>query len=249
MTSRNDQHLSRISTIWTQVLDAHGEDEASVRAAQTAIMDRYAPAVHRYLLKVLGDADAADEVFQQFALQFLRQAFRNADPARGRFRDYMKISVLNLVSRYRRGETGAPRPVSIEHLEDQLAVGADDGDHEEFTAVVRDAFLMRAWDRLQEMERTSGNPLYTVLKLRAQEPNAKSPALAEMLRHRVPDSKPISPDHVRKLLQRARQQFTDILVDEVSQTLRQPTHQDLLDELDELGLLRYCRGRLRPATK
>ncbi len=245
MGTPEDLHLSRISTIWTQVLDAHGDDEQAVRAAQTAVMDRYSASVYRYLQKVLGDSDAADEVFQQFALQFVRQAFRHANPQRGRFRDYVKISVLNLVSRYRRGQAMAPRPVNLEHFEDQLAAEANAEDDAEFNAIVQEGFLMRAWSRLEAMEKASGTPVYSVLQLRTQAPQAKSPALAEMLQERYPNAKPFTAEHARKLLQRARQHFTDILVDEVSQTLHNPTPEDLLDELQELGLLAYCRGRLR----
>ncbi len=61
------------------------------------LMCRYAGAVHRYLLKALGDSDAAAELNQEFALRFLRGDFRHGDPIRGRFRDYVKRTVQNLM--------------------------------------------------------------------------------------------------------------------------------------------------------
>src|SRR5690348_10722755 len=45
-----DARLSRISTEWDLIFQAHGGPPEAVTAAQTALMTRYAGAVHRYLL-------------------------------------------------------------------------------------------------------------------------------------------------------------------------------------------------------
>ena len=58
---------------------------------------RYGGAVHRYLLASLRDVDAADELAQEFALRFLRGDFKNADPGKGRFRDFLKRAVYRLM--------------------------------------------------------------------------------------------------------------------------------------------------------
>ena len=87
---RDNPHLSRITTEWDMVFQAHKGPPEEVTAAQTALMMRYAGAIHRYLLRGLGDPDAAGELDQEFALKFLRGDFHRADPARGRFRDFIK---------------------------------------------------------------------------------------------------------------------------------------------------------------
>src|SRR5258708_40046852 len=74
-------------------------------------MDRYAGAVHRYLVSALGDRDAADELDQEFALRFLRGDFHRANPSRGRFRDFVKRSLRNLMIDYRRRCMTRPRPL------------------------------------------------------------------------------------------------------------------------------------------
>jgi hypothetical protein len=62
-----DSHLSRIETHWTAVFQAHrGPSEDAVQA-QSELVRRYGGAVHRYLLASLQDADAADELSQEFA--------------------------------------------------------------------------------------------------------------------------------------------------------------------------------------
>src|SRR5271155_4196486 len=98
-----DPHLSEMSTQWAIVFKAHSPDPDEAHIAASQLMCRYAGAVHRYLLKALKDPHAADELDQEFALRFLRGDFRNSDPNRGRFRDYVKRAVQNLINdHYRR---------------------------------------------------------------------------------------------------------------------------------------------------
>ena len=97
-----DPHLSQMSTQWTMVFQAHSGTPDEAHIAASRLMCRYAGAVHRYLLKALKDPDAADELDQEFALRFLRGDFKNSDPNRGRFRDYVKRAVQNLINDHHR---------------------------------------------------------------------------------------------------------------------------------------------------
>jgi hypothetical protein len=54
-------------------------------------MDRYHGAVYRFALAVLGEPEAAQELFQGFAHRFLRGDFRGVDPTKGRFRDSVVV--------------------------------------------------------------------------------------------------------------------------------------------------------------
>ena len=74
--------LSQIDTLWSMVRLAHDDQPEGVRAAQEAILERYGGAARRYLAGALRDSEAADEVFQDFALRFVRGDFRSADPDR-----------------------------------------------------------------------------------------------------------------------------------------------------------------------
>ena len=106
--------LNRISTLWTLVRTAHGpgaDDEARVDA-QAKLLERYQRAIYRYLLHVLRrDADAADELFQEFALRFLRGDFKGADQRRGRFRDFLKGVLIHLVADHHRRLQRQPGPL------------------------------------------------------------------------------------------------------------------------------------------
>src|SRR5262249_5505389 len=97
-----DPRLTHLTTQWTLIFQTHRGTAEQVAAAQAVLMDRYSGAVHRYLLAGLRDPEAADELAQEFALRFLRGDFHRADPACGRFRDFVKRSLRNLMTDYRR---------------------------------------------------------------------------------------------------------------------------------------------------
>src|SRR5262249_10904360 len=74
----------------------------AVADAQDVLLRRYGAAARRYLLGSLRDADAAEDLAQEFALRFLRGDFKGADPQRGRFRDFLKGVLSHLVAAYHR---------------------------------------------------------------------------------------------------------------------------------------------------
>jgi RNA polymerase sigma-70 factor (ECF subfamily) len=50
---------------------------------------------------------------------------------------------------------------------------------------------------------------------------------------------------VRQLLHRAREKFANLLIDEVIHSLKNPTVERVEQELEDLGLLKYCRPALK----
>src|SRR5262245_44520612 len=96
--SELEQRLSGIATQWTAVFRAHGETTDSAVSARNRLMLRYSGAVYRYLLGAVRDPDVASDLCQEFAVKFLRGDFRRAAPERGRFRDYVKSALVNLVN-------------------------------------------------------------------------------------------------------------------------------------------------------
>ncbi len=238
----SEPRLSQLSTQWTMVFKAHSgaSDEASDAAAQ--LMCRYAGAVHRYLLKALRDPDAAAELDQEFALRFLRGDFRHCDPKRGRFRDYVKRAVQNLINDYHRRkrptrslDSGFPEPA----VEDS---GLTQFDHQ-FLESWRNDLLDRAWNALSEFERSSRQPYFTVLRSRVEHPDLKSTELARHLSQAV--GRPFTAGAARQVLQRSRQKYVDYLVEEVAGSLEQPTRDDIEEELGDLKLLEQCRPYLK----
>jgi len=236
-----NQRLSRISTPWSLVCRANQGPAGEVKAARQQLLERYGGAVRRYLRAVLHDADAADEVFQEFALDLVHGGLQGANPQRGRFRNFVKGTLFHLIADYRRQQRKWPGPLPDEgaalvaHLE---VVEFD----RQFMENWCDELLARAWAALAVIEADTGQPFYAVLRFRAEHPEMRSPQMAVQLAAQL--GRPFTGSGVRQTLHRAREKFADLLVDEVIHSLENPTAEQLEEELVELGLLDHCRPAL-----
>jgi hypothetical protein len=105
--------------------------------------------------------------------------------------------------------------------------------------------LARVWELLDEAQHQGGQPYYSVLRFRAQQPDASSTEMAAYLSGELRAEHPLTDAAARKLLQRARMRFADLLIDEVAATLQNPSLEDLEQELIHLDLLHYCRSALQ----
>jgi RNA polymerase sigma-70 factor (ECF subfamily) len=238
----DDSHLSRLETAWSLVRRAHG-DHTSVRTAQQRLLDRYGGAVRRYALAALRDADAADEIFQEFALKFVRGDFGNADPQLGRFRAFVKTVVYRLIVDYQRCRKQRHREGPMNADVAEPAAGDEERtDDAAFRTSWRDELLARCWQKLEADERRSGKPHYTALRFRVDHPDLRSPELAEGLSKKLGHA--TSAGAVRVLLHRAREAFAELLLDEVTESLAGGSLAEAEEELIELDLLEYCRPAL-----
>lgn len=243
-TSLNSR-LSRISTIWTLLGNAQRGPGSIASDAQCAFIQRYQGAVYRYLLGALRDPDAADEVFQEFALRLVQGAFRWANPQRGRFRDYLKTTLIHLVTDYR--NRLRRRPVHLNQSHNQPAAPPEDPTESEqqFLDSWREELLARTWESLEKAEREGGQPHYSALRFRVDHPDATSAETAVRLTEQLKPEHPFTDTGIRKLQQRAKSRFADVLLDEIAQSLDHPTLQELEQELIDVGLLPYCQGALQ----
>lgn len=228
-----DDRLSRIATRWTTVFRAHAATASGVEAARHRLMLRYSGAAYRYLLGAVRDPDVAADLCQEFAVRFLRGDFRRADPGRGRFRDYLKRSLSHLVTDYHRARQDGPAPLAA-NAPDPAAEPRDEPD---FAAGWRQDVLDQTWKALRE----ENAAFHTTLLLRIENPDMQSPEMADHLTAKL--GKPMTPENVRKTLQRAQTKFADLLLDQVTESLDDPAG-DLEAELRELDLLKFCRAAL-----
>jgi RNA polymerase sigma-70 factor (ECF subfamily) len=237
-----DMRLNQVSTQWSLIWRAHQGQPDVARSARQQLLNRYGGAVRRYLLKVVHGPDAADEVFQEFALQLMNGALRGANPERGRFRNFVKGTLFHLVADYRKQQRARPAPLPG----NGAALAADPGiveSDQQFVDSWRDELLARAWAGLAEVEARTGQAYYAVLRFRADHPDCHSPQMAEQLSGRL--GRPFTAAGIRQILHRARENFADLLLDEVIHSLDLPTTEQLQHELAELGLLSYCQPALR----
>lgn len=237
-----DTKLNQIATLWSVVRQAHADPGEPGRAAKQALLERYSGAVHRYLLGAVRNADVAEELAQEFACRFLHGDLKGADRERGRFRDFVKGVLFHLVADYHNKAKRQPNQLASEDFEPGADCALAAERDEAFRRSWRDDLLARAWDALQRVETENHQPFYTVLRFRAANPGLPSSQMAEKLSELM--GKPLTAPGVRKTLERARERFGDLLLDEVSQAIDNPSQEAVEEELADLGLLEYCRPAL-----
>ena len=238
----SDRHLSRISTLWSLVSLAHHEAGDEVGAAQRQLLERYGGAIRRYLLGALRDADAAEDLFQDFAYRFLHGDLRRADPQRGRFRDYVKGVLFHLVADHHKKRQRQPRQMPAEHPDPAVVCEPNAEQEQAFLASWRDELLARTWTALAAADQANGQYFHAVLRFRAEHPQLRSHEMAQQLGGLL--GKTLTAAGVRKTLERARDRFADLLLDEIAQALTSPTPDELEEELIDLNLLEHCRPAL-----
>jgi RNA polymerase sigma-70 factor (ECF subfamily) len=238
-----NQRLSRITTRWSLVCQAHSGSKQTASEAQLRLLQRYGGAIQRYLLGALRDAEAAEELSQEFALRFIRGDFRGVDPQRGRFRDYVKTVLFRLVANFHKQRQAQPRPLLAEVAEPAGPAESLDADRDFLDSWQRE-LLDLAWEELAALEKKTGQPFHAVLRLRIENPEDEMTSAQMAERLSVQFGRKFTADGVRKTLQRAREKFAELLLDDVLHSLDNPTPQQLEQELRDLGLLAYCRPAL-----
>ena len=237
----DEQRLSRMETLWTVVHRAHSDETLEAAAARQQLIDQYGGAVKRYLLGALRNENDANEVFQEFSLRMVRGDFHRADPNRGRFRQFVKTSLFRMIVDYQRWQGKRERQLQLgdDALPERVS---NEPDEELFTKKWRSELIENTLTRLRKIDERAGSHLFAILNLRIVNPKLRSTELAQLATETL--GKRISAENFRAILRRARVRFADLMIDEVNQTLHQPTREALESELADLRLLEYCKPSL-----
>jgi len=232
--------ISRIETMWSMVRSAQSDDSIDSQSARQQMLDRYGTAVKRYLLGATRNDDLADDLFQEFAVRFLTGKYDSADADRGRFRGFLKTILFRLVAEHHRKQ-GRDKSVTMGSLMPDTADDSASGTEEdgEFNRVWSDELLKKAWAALARLEERTGRPLFTVMQVKVENPTLKSPEIARLVSEKT--DKELSTGNTRVILHRAREQFAELLVDEVQQSLETSDTERIAEELRDLNLYAYCR--------
>ena len=234
--------LSRIETPWSIVRCAHHSKLDQATAAQKQLLEKYGGAIRRYLLAALRDREAADEMFQEFALKFVQGDFRSVDPDRGRFRSFVKTVLYRMVAGYYRKKT-ARKELNLATFANEFESETPTAAFEEkFFDTWRDDLLNSTWQALEDYENSGGGPYYTVLQLRIRNPGVRTTELAKKIAAEL--GKPISPGAGRVLVHRSREKFATLLIEIIADSLEKPTTDAIESELIDLQLIDYCRDAL-----
>jgi RNA polymerase sigma-70 factor (ECF subfamily) len=140
-----------------------------------------------------------------------------------------------------RRKSGRPTPALPDDVPDADTGVPGDRLDADFLAGWREQLLDRTWTALQELERATGQPHHTILRLRIDQPHLSGEEFRLAVSERV--GRAYEPVAARQALHRAREKFADLLLDEVRQSLG-PEEDRLEEELADVGLLGYCRSAL-----
>lgn len=231
---RNGAHLTELETSWTTIRTAHIPGPEG-QAAMGELIGRYHDAVLRYLRLKLRDSNLADEVFQEFWTKLLTHKLAGADCNKGRFRDYLRTVLHRLIIDHFRGRKLQALPPG-----DLLDPSLPDADYDQ---VWREAVLKRALTRLETYElKTPKNRYATVLALRRDNPENSIEEIAAKLSEQAGTK--VTPESFRKTLQRARNKYFELLIQELRETIHPATDDDIEDEIQALGLGQLYRRYL-----
>lgn len=232
--------LDAIATQWSLVREAHaGGRPQDATAARQSLVLRYAKAIRRYVGGIVRNAEDADELSQDAVMRLMKGDFAGADPGRGRFRDLLKTAVRNMVHNHWAKENRR-KPADADL---NAVAGPADAQDDAWDAAWRQTVLDHAWAALQEYERENPGKLsFTLLRLRADFPDADSTELAEKLGAKTGAA--VRADACRQMLRRARLRFAEILAREAGSGLPDASPDRVAEELAALGLLEYVRDFL-----
>ena len=172
------------------------------------------------------DPDVADELFQEFALRVVQGAFGRVDPQRGRFRDYLKITLIHLVTDYQNRKRCQGPHLDGMAVEAVAPMSDRDASDELFLAGCARNCWPRLGRRSARAERQGGQPYYSVLRFRSENHEASSADMALRLSEQLHPPCPFTETESQDAATSARQ-FADALIEEVAHSLDHPTHDAL----------------------
>ena len=234
----SDNRLSQIHTNWSQLFAAtQANSEATTKAQRELLLD-YSGAVFRYLLGAVRNEHIASDLAQDFAVRFLRGDFRNVAPEKGRFRDFLKRTLSNLVNDHFRKQKAEQHRIQASITTEKRELAAPetvDFDHDWVLELLR-----RTWEALEQHQLDNHTCYYSVLRARAESPELNSLQLCQVLSGVLPVES-INEAWVRQNISRARKVFATLLRAEIGKTLKDGTPENVDEELVALGLLKYCQ--------
>lgn len=238
--------LEFISTRWSLLNADHAGDDQSTIDRRGALVMRYRRAIESYILAIVGDASEAADLAQDLFVRLLGGDFASAKPEKGRFRDLLKASIRNLIrDRWRRGRVRRACRFDPSLLDEsgEISTRNVDSTPDLWADSWRDNLVAMTFESLANHERNRPEAMaHTILTLRIERPDASIKELVETLESRT--GRAISAATFRQRLHRARQQFADLLLEEIARGLDDPSWENVEEELRSLGLLEFLKSHL-----
>ena len=237
--------LEQISTRWSLLELAHQAPTELSGPARSELVLKYTDAIRTYIRAMTRDENVADDLTQDVVVRLLQGDFGGADPKRGRFRNLLKVAVRNMV---RTHWSKTKRRTGVDHDLEAVQSGDEDSAasfEREWVEGWRQSPLDLTWRSLEAQQNRQKNSVaYTILKLRADEPDLDSTELAERLTEL--SGREFKPPAARQQLRRARLRFAEFLIEELVRSLEDASPASIEAELQDLGLMEFVGDFLPP---
>jgi RNA polymerase sigma factor (sigma-70 family) len=228
------RHGQFATTRWSLVITAAAEDRSPiVQEALATLCETYWYPLYVFLRGRGYNAEDAQDLTQAFFARVLeKHTLRHADPARGRFRSFLLVSLRNFVAnehdrqgaRKRGGRTPLlSLDLNIAEQRFQLEPGSDDTPERVFDRLWALTLLERVMSRLQAetAHRPAKGPVFEALKpyLTGDEPQLSYAQTAFHLG--------MSEGAVKIAVHRLRRRFRELVRDEIAHTVSSPEEVDV----------------------
>jgi hypothetical protein len=247
-------------------------DFAAIVTSESAVRDvhkmvlRYSDAIRAYAGRLLPTGEDAENVHLAVVQSMLQGRFSKGLGEKGRFRFYVKRAVRNAVLNYQRqrfreqsflkrfwsARVGRQSGFG-EGAEGVAGPAADAAVEAAELGIWRATVLNRAIEAAlkaleeyerQQQERDRPNVYHTLARLLIEHGEDTSDQLAQRLGEQVGGQ--FNASQVRGITLRMRSKLAELLFREIVPQLDDPTYDNVLDELADLGLLAYVRPYLPP---
>jgi len=229
------------TTQWTRVLQARGQSEDAQTALSELCEAYYAP-VHAFIRRTVNDGEKSRDLTQEFFARLLkRHSLGNADPNRGRFRNYLLTSVKNFLNDQHDAQSAAkrnpgsslqsihPDTNSTTHPGLQIPDPQSPAPDLDFDRKWALALLDRALTALAEEMKSEGKQqTFETLKpwLTGDTQNhPQSQAAADLASTEA---------NVKVAIHRLRRRFRNLVKEQIAATLPEPNPAQIADELSYL---------------
>jgi DNA-directed RNA polymerase specialized sigma24 family protein len=215
------------------------------------LLDRYGKAIRGYLLALLHDEDAVQDVLLGLRVKMLDGRFTHWTPGQGRFRFYLKRTVLNEALQHLRKHRNRRLEKQVEDLA-QFPEGSSGAGRDAWLDLYRQAVLGSALRSLRAyQEQHPDNIFHTLVELLLGEavndwdsggPPPSDGELATSLGRLTGRSYTLA--NIAQQKRRARQKLAEFLAAEVQRTVPESAPDQVREELRHLGFLTYVEGFL-----
>jgi RNA polymerase sigma factor (sigma-70 family) len=230
-----------VTTQWTRVIQARGQSE-DAQTELAELCEAYYSPVQAFIRRTVNDEEKSRDFTQEFFARLLkRHSLGNADPKRGRFRNYLLTSVKNFLNDQHDADHAAKRnpgtPLQSIHPDTnstthpglQIADPQSPAPDLEFDRKWALALLDRALTTLAaEMKSENKQETFETLKpwLTGDTENLPQSQAATTLA--------TTESNIKVAVHRLRRRFRDLVKEQIAATLPEPNPALVADELSYL---------------